>query len=50
MVVAVTEFGSLWRRRFSRDEHHLERFARGAYFNTTGVTVNGSLRQRPTDS
>ena len=25
----------------------MTRFARGAYLNTTGVTVNGSLRQRP---
>ena len=37
----------MWRRRFSNDEHGRRRFARGAYFNTTGVTVNGRVRQRP---
>ena len=47
MLVAVTGFGSVWRRRFSRNEHDPSRFAHGAYFNTTGVTVNGQVRQRP---
>ena len=47
MLVAVTEFGSVWRRRFSKNEHDLNRFAHGAYFNTTGVMVNGHVRQRP---
>ena len=47
MLVAVTGFGSVWRRRFSNNEHDPRRFARGAYFNTTGVTVNGQVRQRP---
>jgi hypothetical protein len=35
VLVAVTEFGSVWRRRFSKNEHDLNRFAHGAYFNTT---------------
>ena len=47
MLVAVTAFGSIWRSRFRKDADDEERFARGAYFNTTGVTVEGSLRQRP---
>jgi hypothetical protein len=47
VLVAVTGFGSVWRTRFGRNEHDLKRFARGAYFNTTGVTVNSQVRQRP---
>ena len=47
MLVTVTGFGSVWRWRFSNDEHDPGRFARGAYFNTTGLTVNGQVRQRP---
>ena len=47
MLVAVTGFGSVWRRRFSKNEHDPRRFVRGTYFNTTGVTVNGQVRQRP---
>ena len=47
MLVAVTGFGSVWRRRFGKNEHDPGRFVRGAYFNTTGVTVNGQVRQRP---
>ena len=47
MLVAVTGFGSVWRTRFSKNEHDLNRFAHGAYFNTTGVMVNGHVRQRP---
>jgi len=47
VLVAVTGVGSVWRRRFSKNEHDLTRFAHGAYFNTTGVMVNGHVRQRP---
>ena len=47
MLVAVTGFGSVWRGRFSSNELDPKRFARGAYFNTTGVMVNGMVRQRP---
>jgi hypothetical protein len=47
MLVAVTGFGSVWRWRFGKDDDCRKRFARTAYYNTTGVTVNGSVRQRP---
>jgi len=48
MLVTVTGFGSIWRRRFGDDPTDSKRFARGAYFNTTGVTVRGSMRTRTT--
>jgi hypothetical protein len=47
MLVTVTGFGSVWRRRFGKDENDSKRFARAAYFNTTGVPVNGDIRTRP---
>ena len=47
MLVAITGFGSVWRRRFAKDADDPRRFARGAYYNTTGVVVNGRVRQRP---
>lgn len=47
MLVTVTGFGSVWRRRFGKDENDPRRFARAAYFNTTGVAVNGHIRTRP---
>ena len=47
MLVTVTDFGSVWRARFGTDENDPKRFARAAYFNTTGVRVNGSIRTRP---
>jgi len=42
MVVAIQGFGSIWERRFGNDvsDH------RAAYYNTTGVPVNGKLRYR----
>jgi hypothetical protein len=43
MLVGVTGFGSVWRRRFGRGAHDPERFRRAAYFNTTGVWVNGCI-------
>lgn len=46
MFVTVTGFGSVWRRRFGKDESDPRRFARAAYFNTTGVPVNGRIRTR----
>lgn len=46
MLVTVTGFGSVWRRRFGKDENDPKRFARAAYFNTTGVPVNGRIRTR----
>ncbi len=47
MLVTVTGFGSVWRHRFGKDESDTKRFARAAYFNTTGVRVNGDIRTRP---
>jgi hypothetical protein len=47
MLVTVTGFGSVWRRRFGKDQSDPRRFARGAYFNTTGVPVGGHIRTRP---
>lgn len=46
MLATITGFGSIWRRRFGKDENDPRRFARGAYFNTTGVPVNGKIRTR----
>jgi hypothetical protein len=47
MFVTVTGFGSVWRRRFGKDQSDPRRFARAAYFNTTGVPVGGQIRTRP---
>lgn len=47
MLVTITGFGSVWRRRFGKDENDSKRFVRAAYFNTTGVPVNGTIRTRP---
>lgn len=47
MLVTVTGFGSVWRRRFGKDANDSRRFVRAAYFNTTGVPVNGMIRTRP---
>lgn len=47
MLIAVTDFGSVWRRRFSKNDSDLRRFARGVYYNTTGVEIAGAVRQRP---
>jgi hypothetical protein len=47
MLVTVTGFGSIWRRRFGKNQDDSRRFARGAYYNTTGVDIAGTIRQRP---
>jgi hypothetical protein len=47
MRVSVLSFGSVWRRRLGKDLADPKRFARAAYFNTTGVMVQGKLRTRP---
>lgn len=47
MLVAVTDFGSLWRRRFGKNPDDQRRFARGVYYNTTGIDIAGTIRQRP---
>jgi len=47
MFVTVTGFGSVWRWRFGKDQSDPRRFARAAYFNTTGVPVGRQIRTRP---
>ena len=46
MVVSVTGLGSVWRRRCGNDPDDPRRFARAAYYNTTGVLVDGTIRTR----
>jgi hypothetical protein len=46
MVVSISGFGSVWRRRFGNDPDDPRRFARAAYYNTTGVPVGGNIRTR----
>lgn len=43
MLVGVTGFGSVWRRRMQGDASDTKRFVHAAYFNTTGVMVNGKV-------
>lgn len=43
MLVGIIGFGSVWRRRFGKDRHDPQRFRLAAYFNTTGVPVNGRI-------
>lgn len=47
MLVSITGFGSIWRSHFGKDPNDPRRFAHGAYYNTTGVAVAGTIRQRP---
>ena len=46
MFVGITGFGSVWRLRFGSNVDDPERFRRAAYFNTTGVMVNGKIIRR----
>ena len=46
MVVSISGFGSVWRRRFGKEPDDPRRFARAAYYNTTGVPVEGTIRTR----
>ena len=46
MLVGVTGFGSLWRQRQGREDER-GRFTQPVYYNTTGVLVDGRVRQRP---
>ena len=39
VLVAVTEFGSVWRRRFGKNPDDLRRYAKGVYYNTTGIDI-----------
>ncbi len=45
MRVAVIGFGSVWRHRLGRQTRP-GHFAQPVYYNTTGITVNGNVRQR----
>ena len=47
MLVTVTGFGSVWRWRLRKVPGHAQHLADSAYYNTTGVEVSGSVRQRP---
>lgn len=47
MLVSVAGLGSLWRRRFERNLDDPHRFGRGVYYNTTGIEIGGTVRQRP---
>ena len=47
VLVAVTDFGSVWRQRFGKNPDDPRRFARGVYYNTTGIDIAGTIRQRP---
>ena len=47
MLVSITGFGSLWRRRLNKDETDTQRSVHGIYYNTTGIEIKGSIRQRP---
>ena len=47
MLVAVTGFGSVWRWRLRKSSGHPQCLSESAYYNTTGVRVSGSVRQRP---
>ena len=47
MLVSVAGFGSLWRRRFTQTQGGLRGSSLGVYYNTTGVEVAGTIRQRP---
>jgi hypothetical protein len=47
VLVTVTDFGSVWRRRFGKNPDDPWRFARGVYYNTTGIDIAGIVRQRP---
>ena len=47
VLVAVTDFGSVWRRRYGKNLDDPRRFAKGVYYNTTGINIAGAIRQRP---
>src|SRR6516165_4393796 len=46
MLVTVTGFGSVWRWRLRKASGHPQCLADSAYYNTTGVKVSGTIRQR----
>ena len=46
MLVTVKGFGSIWERRFGHDAAGGVRYDRAAFYNTTGVLINGRIRYR----
>jgi hypothetical protein len=46
VLVTVKGFGSIWERRFSWDAAGDVRYNQAAFYNTTGVFVNGRVRYR----
>jgi hypothetical protein len=46
VLVTVKGFGGIWERRFGDNPANPKRFARAAFYNTTGVQVNGVARYR----
>jgi hypothetical protein len=49
MLISVLSFGSIWTRRVAKGAQHPPRFGASdtAYYNTTGVLVGDTLRNRP---
>ena len=47
MRVGILGFGSVWRCRWGKGPDDPRRFARAAYYNTTGIMVGGKLCSRP---
>jgi hypothetical protein len=47
VFVAVTGFGSVWRRKVGKEHCSSTSFAGPVYYNTSGIIVKGMLRQRP---
>jgi hypothetical protein len=46
VLVAVTSFGSVWRHRSAKQIGDGDRFGQPVYYNTTGIVVKASVRQR----
>lgn len=46
MLVTLQGFGSIWERRPPRQVGDSTKFRGAAYYNTTGVVVNGKVRYR----
>lgn len=46
MLVTVKGFGSVWERRFAQRAPGVTDFGQAAFYNTTGVFVNGKVRYR----
>ena len=46
MLVTVTAFGSVWERRLGRTANGDVSFSRAAYYNTTGVSIDGRIHYR----